>query len=358
MIRQEKYQRCLVLAGGGFRFGYHLGMYAAAVDAGRAPDLLLATCGGAISAAVIQALPDHAARKAWIASPQMYDFLRGLQSTPLATPWRALSQAVGRGLRGGAVPRRPDLFNDYLFEIPAQLPLPPPRAAGESGIALAIVGGKLLYGADDAGQPRHGGKLYAETVFCDARSAALLDGMRSPIGDGGWADTVAPELLIDSTMSVGDAVRISISDMYYFRCHTVPQADYTGGVLDLYPVELAQRLARHVTMEIKPLFDRWMSAPALRAVFGIDANRRLRHVHAQAADVWIDTADIGMALRGNGMQKKIAWRENRIRLVGVPDHASYVAEVDAQWRYGYQRAQQAYAREAQSGLLRAAVSGA
>ena len=58
----------MVLSGGGFRFGIYLGMYAAARDAGRAPDLVLASCGGAIAAAVIHTLPDPAAQKAWLAS--------------------------------------------------------------------------------------------------------------------------------------------------------------------------------------------------------------------------------------------------------------------------------------------------
>ena len=69
-----KYQRCMVFAGGGFRLGIYLGMYAAARDAGRAPDLLLATCGGAVAAPLVQALPDDAQRKAWLSSPQMYQF--------------------------------------------------------------------------------------------------------------------------------------------------------------------------------------------------------------------------------------------------------------------------------------------
>ena len=47
---QEKYKRCLVLAGGGGRLGTHLGTYAAACEAGEAPDLLLGTCGGALVA--------------------------------------------------------------------------------------------------------------------------------------------------------------------------------------------------------------------------------------------------------------------------------------------------------------------
>ncbi|HEX7988139.1 MAG TPA: hypothetical protein VF616_31830 [Duganella sp.] len=81
----------MVLAGGGFRFGYYLGMHAAAIDAGRAPDLLLATCGGAVAGAIIAGLPDTAARKAWLGSRRMYEFLGDLRSSERAT---AASAAV------------------------------------------------------------------------------------------------------------------------------------------------------------------------------------------------------------------------------------------------------------------------
>src|SRR5471032_1530523 len=138
-----RYQRCMVLAGGGFHFGYYLGMHAAAVDAGQEPDLLLATCGGSVAGAIIRNLPDSAARKAWLSSPQMYAFFSGLRSGPRATPLRAVTSIALRRLNGARAAHIPDLYNDYLFEIPPVLPLPPePTVASASAPALAILGGK------------------------------------------------------------------------------------------------------------------------------------------------------------------------------------------------------------------------
>jgi hypothetical protein len=54
----KPYKRCMVMGGGGFRFGIYIGMYAALRQAGKAPDVLLASCGGAIAAAIIHNLPD------------------------------------------------------------------------------------------------------------------------------------------------------------------------------------------------------------------------------------------------------------------------------------------------------------
>jgi predicted acylesterase/phospholipase RssA len=342
-----RYQRCLVMAGGAFRFTYYLGMYAALSATGKRPDLLLASCGGSIAAAIIQALPDDESRLAWVSSPAMYDFLCGLQSTPRAAIGRSLLHAVRRRFdtrRAGLVP---DLFHDYFFEIPPQLPLPPPRPDPE--VAVAIVGGRILYEPEDVGQPRAGRKLFAETVFCDQRTASLLEGMSSALGDPRWGDNaIARQLVSDTAMPIGDAVRISISDMFYFRCHSHASGHYMGGVVDLFPIEVANRLAYNVMMEMKSQFDLATSIPALRAVLGIDGNQRLRHIHDQHADVWIDTSDVEQSLRAQGVQKQLSWRQNRIRLVMPGDYAHYVADVSTQWQYGYDRAMEALGMAASS----------
>lgn len=342
MNQSEQYQRCLVMSGGGMRFAYYLGMYSAAVDSGRPPELLLASCGGSIAAAVIHALPDDASRKDWVASPAMYRFMQGLASTPKAAIGRALLHAARRRLSPALVGRIPDLFEDYFFDIPAALPLPPAQEyAGRP--ALAIVGARMLFGERDVGKPRAGRKLYAETVFCDARSAALLAGMASPMSDASWGQhAIATAVETDITMPVADAVRISIADMFYFRCHTMGERHYMGGVVDLFPIEVAQRLARAVAIEMKSPFT-GLATPALRAVLGFDGNRRLRHVHAQEAEAWVDTSDVELALKHSGAMKKLDWIGNRIRIAMPPDLATYQAHVDAQWKYGYRRGQEAFA---------------
>jgi len=342
MENPEQYRHCLVLAGGGFRFGYYLGVHAAAEETGNAPDILLASCGGAIAAAVINALPDAAARRAWVASPAMYEFLAAVQSTTRAAPLRALADIARRRLTGTPAPRIPDLHHDYLFELPAVLPLPPARTA--TGPALAIVGGRLLYAPHEAGRARAGRQLFEEVVFTSTRAAALLDGAPAPAADARWSSAaVAPMLAVDSAMPVADAARISIADMYYFCCHEHGGRHYTGGVIDLFPIELAQRLARRVTMERKAPFNSHLALPALRAVMGIDGMARLDHVHAQHADAWFDTRDVSHALRDHGIGKRIVWRENRIRLALPPTQAAYAAQIEAQWQYGYRKGRAAFA---------------
>lgn len=339
-----KHHRCLVLAGGGFRFGYYLGVHAAAEASGRRPDLLLATCGGAMAAAVIAALPDAGTRLDWVAGPAMYRFLCNIRPTHCAAPWRALGGAALRWLDRTPAPRIPDLCGDYLFDLPPALPLPPASEAAPGAPLLAIVGGRLLFDPHEAGQPRGGRRLFAQVVFCPARAAALLDGMPAPAADPRWNHgTVAPLLEMDAATPLADAVRISIADMFYFRSHAHGGCCYTGGVIDLFPIELARRLAHEVIMERKAPFDRWLALPALRMALGIDGAARLAHVHAQQADAWFDTSDVSRALRELGIGKRIDWRRKRIGLVVPATQAAYAAQVRAQWDYGYRQGMAAFA---------------
>lgn len=342
MEKPAQYSHCLVLAGGGFRFGYYLGVHAAAEASGRRPDLLLATCGGAMAAAVIGRLPDAASRRDWVAGPAMYEFLRAVASSPRARPRRVLGGALLRWLDRRPVPHIPDLFDDYLFDLPAVLPLPPP--GDTDGPALAIVGGRLLFDAHEVGIPRGERALFEETVFGPERAGHLLHGLSAPAADRRWSGgAMAPTLRVDSVTPVEDAVRISIADMFYFRCHAHGGHHYTGGVVDLFPIELAQRLARDVVMERKAPFGRWLAEPALRRALGIDGAARLRHVHGQSAAGWVDTTDVSRALRGHGVGKRIDWCGNRI-VLRLPDTlADYAASVQAQWAYGYQKGMAAYA---------------
>jgi predicted acylesterase/phospholipase RssA len=333
----------MVLGGGGFRFGIYIGMYAALRQAGKAPDVLLASCGGAIAAAIIHNLPDPEAQRAWLSSESMYQFWCSLRSTERASLYGTLLHAARRKLSRAPAPLIPDLFRDYLFEIPPQLPFPP--AASTPEVAVAIIGGKLLFGPQDVGQPRGRRKLYAETVFCDERAAAALQGMPSPLAAARWGDhAIADALLTDTGASVTEAARVSIADMIYFRCAHLRGEEYIGGVLDLFPVEIARRLGEEVVMEFKEAFDQVFSIPAWRAVLGVDGNARLRHANSHLADLRIDSSDVSVVLARQQLQQKLHWWRNRIELQMPPSHAQFVQHMRDQWQYGYDRAQEALAR--------------
>lgn len=212
---------------------------------------------------------------------------------------------------------------------------------------MVTIGGKLLYGPADVGQPRGSRKLFAQTVFGPPRAAALAQGMASPFADPRWgAHAVHDTVLTDTTLPLEQAARMSITDFYYFPSHRFAGDHYIGGVVDLFPIELARRLADAVMIEFKESFDQTFSIPAWRAVLGLDGNQRLRQVNGQPADVWFDTSDVTTALSVQRIGKQLDWRRNRIRLALPADHATYARYMDAQWQYGYQRGLEALQRPA------------
>lgn len=346
----DKYERCMVFAGGGFRFGAYLGMHAAATDAKKKPDILLASCGGAIAAALIHALPDEEARKDWLCSRQMYDYCRQVHSTPHAVLHRVLLRAAQRRFSSQLAPVVPDIFSEYLFEPPdTEIPLPP--VAPYSGqAALAIIGAKLLFGSSEIGHARGARKLFAETIFASPRVQHLLACATSALARSAWhASAVALGLCFESVYPLASAVLISTADVIYFPAVSHLGQFYSGGAVDLFPIEIAKQLATEIIMELKAPLDQSFAQPAWRSVYGIDGNARLRQVqqnHAKIGnDVWIDTRDIRLQLRTEQVQKRMDWRTGRIRLVAAKTHVEFVAQMQAQWRYGYQRATAAFAKQ-------------
>ena len=60
---EDKFNNAFILSGGGTRLMIYLGMYAALEELQMKPDILIATCGGAFAAAVINTFPDNPSRK-------------------------------------------------------------------------------------------------------------------------------------------------------------------------------------------------------------------------------------------------------------------------------------------------------
>lgn len=348
MTQVQKYQRCMVMAGGGFRLGMYLGMYAAACDVGQRPEVVVATCGAAVAAALVRSVPDDAQRLEWLSSPEMYAFWSGFGSA--APLHRTLWQAAQRWGSRALAPTVPDVFGSYLFEPPAAMPPWPAHVSSaetDQAPAVAIIGARLLFAPHEVGQPRQQRKLLEQTVFGDERTACLLHGMSTPWAQACWQHSaIAPSLATRCNVPVAQAARISVGDMYYFAPYRLGDAFYLGGVVDLFPLEIAQRLAHAVVMERKAAFDPWLAAPAWRAVLGVDAGQRLHQVQTQAeqVDVWIDSTDMARALpTQQTLRKQMQWWRNRLALRPAPSYVQYVSHMQQQWDYGYQRARQAFA---------------
>lgn len=332
----------MVMSGGGFRFGMYLGMYQAACDAGQKPDVLLAGCGGAIAAALIHCIPQHQDRIAWLASQEMYQFWTGIHPSAQNNLIDVLTQWLMRRVNRKPCTRIPDLFNDYLFHAP-QLNLPfqthiEPREAQPD---IVVIGGRLLFGngefATSRTIKRGSRKLFEKTVFGSAPALTALNGFAS--GDWCADSAIAPQVKADHNMPLDEAVKISVMDMFYFAPWRYQDNFYLGGVVDLFPIEVAKRLAKQVIFERKSDVDHCFINPAWRSVLGIDGRKRQRAVYADPrVTTWIDTRNLSFSLKSNGIGKKIDWRRKAVVLAPPTTYEEYVRNIGAQVAYGYSQA--------------------
>lgn len=332
----ERYKRCLVLAGGGGRLGVHLGTVAAAREAGRAPDVLLGTCGGALVAALVHAEPDPARQLALLGGPAMYRFWCGVRTRPGLSMTGAFAGLVRRALDPRPAPRVPDLDRDALFEVAGDWP----RLAWLPGARTdaVLLGARLLADPARAGTPRRADVLFEAVAIGSGRSAALVAG--APAGHG--AAAVAPRLvaLTPADMALDDAVRISFTDMIYLPPARAAGQRWLGGAVDLMPVELAARLAEEVWVDRKDAVSRWTIAPAWRAVLGLDGRARQRQVDATSVALRIDHRALGRALPAPVLARRLALTAGGLRLDirAAADAEGYRRVIQAQFDEGRRRA--------------------
>jgi predicted acylesterase/phospholipase RssA len=294
----KPFHRVLVLTGGGFKFLYEIGVYDALVDHGWKPDLIIATCGGAVAAAIIHGVPDRNERLALIQSPELLNGFRAFRLTgggfrDLERLIRKLSHYKTGWETGSDV--IPDLFSLTLFDNDS-IALPfwqrPFSARSPDDPHVLIVGATLAFGPKDVGASRNGRKLYHEAYFTDAEVAPYLEGFPSPIAQDYPESAVGPETFVFTQFTVGDAASISIRDPFLMKPVEYDGQYYAGGDVDLFPLELARRLGTQVVMTFNPGF--WgHEILGVGVTLGYDLNVRLRKVGHSEVDHWIDATRLG-----------------------------------------------------------------
>ena len=70
--RVKPYESVQLFSGGGSRFGYYLGSYAALAANDLTPDIIVGTCGGSLSAYLVQLAPDPKDLQALMCSRELY----------------------------------------------------------------------------------------------------------------------------------------------------------------------------------------------------------------------------------------------------------------------------------------------
>lgn len=333
-------KRCLLLAGGGFRFVSHLGFYHALCQRGWQADLLLTTCGGMMAAQLIRCLPDAASQQAFLRSAQCWQWFSDLTSTDAGRFQRLLPQLLRRKLAIGTVTLA-ELDQQALVKRPSPIALPVEQAQAPAVVTIASQ-------LTPSPQGLKLQQLLLSTAEYMPWLSSQLHTFQAPLSRY-LGSAVVPQVGILPAQNLQQMSDIAVSDPYYFAPYRYPDiADNSatalqsrlllGGVIDLQPIELALQLSRSVIAQRKDRFDSLASQPALRRVFGVDMNEhlaQLEHTYATHPRLsWANAADIRQQLPDALVGKKLDWQSAQLRFTTCPTLALWQAQIDRHWHYG------------------------
>ena len=380
----KPYERVQLFSGGGSRFAYYLGSYAALVAHDLKPDVIVGTCGGSLSAYLVNLAPDPKDLQELMCSRELYRVITAIRHvapdeanrrlkirymTQALARWRLSKQ---RGKRQKQ--QQSDSYKRLLAEL-QQLAMFRIDNEGQwldelshfspnhnnlynpTAPEIAIIASRLYQTADQTlttDSSVYDEFKLQELLFappCLAVSEHFDEILNAP------AHTFADRRIHQSVNIVkqwefNPAVRASMADMYYLPpTHIETLGWCLGGVINLTPVELACQLGQTVFAETKAGYDSWLAAPAIQRVFGFDPNERLAQVHGyQPMETsslmksernshqlhWLPFADNGQQLAGQHVQKRFNINQMTVELIHS-DYDGFVQQMQVQWQYGYQR---------------------
>ena len=379
----KPYQRVQLFSGGGSRFGYYLGSYAALVAHDLTPDIIIGTCGGSLSAYLVQLASDPKDLQQLMCSHELYHVISAIRHvapdeanrclkirymTHALKRWR-LSRQLSKRHQYQQADSYEQLLDELqqlaMFRINNEVQWLDDLSgfdASKNGNSqfsfntpeIAIIASRLYQKPASLISPNIKLKLQ-ELLFAPPRLTASLSEftdkkMISP------AHVFAEERIHQSVKVLSQwdfsaAIRASMADMYYLPPTHIEKLGWClGGVINLTPIELAYQLAETVFAETKAGYDSWLAAPAIQRVFGFDPNQRLAQVHGFLPNTesyqdnfehssqlhWLPFADNGEQLAGQHVQKRFNLKQMTIELMHS-DYDGFVQQMQAQWQYGYQR---------------------
>ncbi|EPJ43352.1 MAG: hypothetical protein OFPII_41990 [Osedax symbiont Rs1] len=329
----EQYPLAMMLCGGGHQYASLLGSYQAVLDRGRSPDLLIATCGGAIIANLICRLQNNTERLDWLSSTAMYRFYSSQHAGPGNQLLKMLPAALARKLSARASKNPPDLFNTWLFDFSEPFPTLPDLT--DNAPDLLIIGSQLHYSAAQltapVPAPSTTQQLFSETVFSNARVAKLLHNQGAAMAS--HSPRIAKKLVIQQDICSLLAMRISVADCYYYAPVTLGAHVYAGGLINLFPSEIALRCAKSVIAQPKADFDTLLATPAIRHVFAFDPQRRLEQYHRCSQLDWLP--EVAPKPELANLRKHFDWRTGQLQLQ-LDSYLEFKQQVYSQYQWGYQ----------------------
>ena len=388
----KSYERVQLFSGGGSRFAYYLGSYAALVAHDLKPDIIVGTCGGSLSAYLVNLAPDPKDLQELMCSRELYRAITAIRHvapaeanrrlkirymTQALTRWRLSRQVSNRQKQQQAdsyerllselqhlAMFRIDGERQWLDELSHFSPKHSHNSFNTAAPEIAIIASRLYQAPNQTlnQMPTADSSVYdefklQELLFAPPRLAAsehfeqMLNSPSRTFADG----RIHQSVNVVKQWAFDSAVRASIADMYYLPPTPIDDLGWClGGVINLTPIELACQLGQTVFAETKAGYDSWLAAPAIQRVFGFDPNERLAQVHGyESAEIlsladsaaikhrvnqlhWLPFADNGQQLAGQHVQKRFNIKQMTVELIHS-DYDGFVQQMQAQWQYGYQR---------------------
>lgn len=351
MTTPKPFHRAILFSGGGLRFGYYLGMYQALCDNDKQPDVVIASCGGAFVAGLLEVATAKDALNL-LTSRDCHQMLCRItpKRPPLPTTYalpaitRFISHQCVQRLKNTPIPttifqpkpthqRLHALNRQSIAYIEQESETQPLWQFGDTqtNISSIILASRL--------EPTtHQWQVLlrcSHPQLANQLSSLNLVNVMSHYSP----QHISPQHWITAAMPLAVAVRASISDMYYLPPLHWQQHTLMGGVINLTPIELACQLACEVFAETKAGYDKYLAEPAISRVFGFSANGRLqdvqRYTHPQGQIHWIDTADNAKHLCP-AITKKLRPLHGYLD-AKRPDFARFQEIMQAQYQFGYQR---------------------
>jgi hypothetical protein len=312
---------------------------------GKYPEYIVGSCGGAIAAAIAKSYSTSAEQKKFLESKYFHTFLRKIKFHKNSLT-SALGIVGGTNLNVLLGERAiPDLFDDYILDIPAAVPLRVGNFSPEFP-RVVLVADRLRFGPEHVGRMmRENGHYHEETYFTDPETAQQIEGLASAAALSDIDSFVGPKAKVKTNVSLAYAMRASIADPYYMKPLRLDDGNYITGAVNLYPLEMARQLAETVIMPYAGSFDTLVEANVFETTFGFNNEARLDAVTKQKASYWVDISDTGELYTKVGLNPSPVIASWEIQ-TGVPeDHKTYLRRVRALWNYGRSRMAEALDKE-------------
>ncbi len=341
-------EKVLVLEGQNFNTAIHVGIFDGFVQNGWVPEVVVASCGGAIAAALINAIPGVEERKAFLLSEGFFNLLQSVKYRDpkifsnlgnLINKTIAMTDRRSNMQKGYRSP--PPIFSGYLLEVPNHFNIEPfNQSFNPLGTRIVIIGSKLNFGPQDVGKRVTHEKLYQEVFFTDTETANLLRNAISPVAISFPNSAVSLKTQVITDQSLGVASRVSITDPYLINPAQIGDTYFLGGSIDLYPLEIGYRLGDNVAM-VYPGPQDFLGQSALGSSFGFDNNAQLRKVTGMYADHWIDFSNFESLGEHHFSVVGMNVMENKMKFNLPQDFETFKRNIQAQWEFGYARAVEA-----------------